>query len=77
MDKIKKSTHRSVAIATRCNIDAVQHKTSHDVQMSHNSGPNIQPLLICKMKKYSIYKIITANINFFHPIDAHITTGIE
>lgn len=41
-------THRSTAMATRCNMDAVQQSTSHDVQMSHSSGPRIQPRLICK-----------------------------
>lgn len=42
------STHLSAAMATRCSMDAVQQRTSQDVQMSHSSGPNIHPLLICR-----------------------------
>lgn len=34
------NTHRSSAMATKCKIDAVQHRTSLDVHISHNSGPN-------------------------------------
>lgn len=45
---LEKHTHRSAAMATKCRIDAVQQSTSHDVQMSHSSGPRIQPLLIWK-----------------------------
>lgn len=36
-------------MATKCSIDAVQHKTSHEVQMSQSSGPKIQPWLIFDM----------------------------
>lgn len=39
-------TYRSAAMATRCNIDAVQQRTSHDVHISQSSGPSIQPSLI-------------------------------
>lgn len=42
------STHLSAAMATRWSIDAVQQRTSHDVHISHSSGPSIQPSLICK-----------------------------
>lgn len=38
--------HLSSAIATKCKMDAVQHRTSQDVHISHSSGPRIQPLLI-------------------------------
>lgn len=35
--------HRSVAIATRCRMEAVQQSTSHDVHISQRSGPRIHP----------------------------------
>lgn len=41
-------TYLSAAMATRWSIDAVQQRTSHDVHISHSSGPSIQPSLICK-----------------------------
>lgn len=37
---LKRLTHLSKAIATRCSIDAVQQRTSLDVHISHNSGPS-------------------------------------
>lgn len=33
-------SYLSIAIATRCKIDAVQHKTSLLVHISHSSGPS-------------------------------------
>lgn len=45
-------THLSSAMATKCNMEAVQQSTSHDVQMSHSSGPSIQPWLIFSERKF-------------------------
>lgn len=41
---MKKKSYRSKAMATRCKIDAVQQRTSNDVQRSHSSGPNFHSL---------------------------------
>lgn len=38
------NSYRSNAIATRWRIDAVQQRTSNDVQRSHSSGPNFHSL---------------------------------
>ena len=41
----------STAMATRCNIDAVQQRTSILVQTSHSSGPRDHPEFICNKQK--------------------------
>lgn len=51
---ISYGTHLSSAMATKCNMEAVQQSTSHDVQMSHNSGPSIQPWLIFSERKFLV-----------------------
>lgn len=48
----------STAIATRCNIEAVQHRTSLLVHMSQSSGPSDHPDFICNEQNYLSRRVL-------------------
>jgi hypothetical protein len=47
------NSYLSVAMATRCRMEAELHRTSLEVHISHSSGPKIQPWLTCKRRSHS------------------------
>ena len=48
------SIYLSIAMATRCNIEAVQQSTSLDVHISQSWGPNVQEWLIWNRNEIEI-----------------------
>lgn len=68
----KWNDYLSTAIATRCRIDAVQHKTSIDVHISQSSGPIFQLLVIWKKCKCYWYNI--GSCKFLHLIHCRSTS---
>ena len=57
------SCHLSSAMARRWRIEAVQQKTSLDVQMSQRIGPRIQNSLIWEKKNYVHLKFLDGQVD--------------
>ena len=60
------SCHLSSAMARRWRIEAVQQKTSLDVQMSQRIGPRIQNSLIWEKKNYVHLKFLDGQVDGDH-----------
>ena len=46
-----------MAMANRCRIEAVQQRTSLEVQISQRIGPKVHSKLICKEKYFHVMKV--------------------
>lgn len=55
-------------MATKCNIEAVQQSTSHEVQISQSSGPSIHPRLIYNIRLFCHYNTYINDKNHNHSL---------